>query len=413
MLKNKFFSGRIALEHKIVLLLLAPLFALLSFGKVKINGNGFEGTKEFNVEIPYIDYVLMSPDQNQDNLKEIIWYDDFSTSKTYMDSRGAIDTTVSFGAIGGSVNVGFNKGDVFGKGDRKVAFGDFPGNGPILKQGQSFNEIYWRIYVKHEYGWEGSPAKMSRATSIVSKDWQQAMIAHVWNGGGPVLTLDPARGVFEQTDSIITTKYNDFDNLVWLGNRPTAQFPLTSSEESGYWVLVESRAKLNTPGKSDGINQLWIDGRLEVDRRNLNFRGSYTDHGINAVFLESYWNDGAVKEEGRWYDNFVISTEPIGPIQSMPNPTVCKTLYAGKTDFGSWELQLATDYEGEGVVYVSNEVKKDGCMEVNGVNGSFQGDLKGKSQLDSDQVYYGRVRQKNSDGEWSNWSRWHQGFKVN
>ncbi len=93
------------------------------------------------------------------------------------------------------MKAGFKKGDVIGEGDRKVAFGDFPNSSVTVKKGEKFDEIYWRIYVKHEHGWEGAPAKMSRATSIVSDNWQQAMIAHVWSGANNTLTLDPARGV--------------------------------------------------------------------------------------------------------------------------------------------------------------------------------------------------------------------------
>ncbi|NDV16942.1 hypothetical protein GO009_12990 [Muricauda sp. TY007] len=364
------------------------------------------------VEIPRIDFVEMAENQIHENKETTIWYDDFSTSKVYLDQRGKIDTSENYGDYGGSVNVGFNKGDVFGKGDRKVAFGDFPGNGPVQHPNRSFDEVYWRIYVKHEKGWEGAPAKMSRATSIVSKKWNQAMIAHVWNGGATVLTLDPARGVKGQTDSIVTTKYNDFDHLFWLGHDPKGTFHLTSNEESGYWVLVEARAKLNTPGKSDGINQLWIDGRLEIDRHGLNFRGSYTEHGINAVFLESYWNSGAIKDQGRWYDNFVIATERIGPIQSPINPTICKTEFSGKGKLAEWELQLATDYQGNEVVYKSHKLTTDRCIEINGFNGTFFGDLKKGKQLRPGQSYFGRVRQKNTRGIWSKWSRWHQGFNV-
>ena len=181
-------------------------------------------------------------------------------------------------------------------------------------RGKRFDEIYWRIYVKHELGWEGSPAKMSRATSIVSGNWQQAMIAHVWSGKDVTLTLDPASGVEGQTRTIKTTRYNDFENLNWLGNEPTSQFRISSTEESGYWVLVEASAILNTPGQNNGSSCLWINGQLEAERQNLNFRGRYTGHGINAVFLESYWNKGSIKTQGRWYDNFIVSTRPIGPV---------------------------------------------------------------------------------------------------
>lgn len=404
--------------YKTVLLPFIFLFILFGFEEVNENQNDLavslaaNAIAVSNIETPHIDYVGMSVDQYHEDLMETIWYDDFSTNRIYMDSRGAIDTIVNFGAKGGSVNVGFKKGDVFGNGDRKVAFGDFPGNGPVLKQGQFFDEIYWRLYVKHEHGWEGSPAKMSRATSIVSDTWQQAMIAHVWNGGGPVLTLDPARGVYNQSDSIITTKYNDFDNLVWLGNSPTAKFPLTATEESGYWVLVESRVKLNTPGKNDGINQLWIDGRLEVERKNLNLRGTYRKHGINAVFLESYWNKGSLKDQGRWYDNFVVSTVPIGPVVCPRNPTLVKTPYYGPGNLKNWEVELASDVNGTEKVFVSTYLGTSKKIIVSTEKGYFLGALKGKSELASGNIYFARVRQQSSNGLWSAWSRWHQGFRV-
>ena len=310
--------------------------------------------------------------------------------------------------------MGFEKDAVDGRGNRQVAFGGFPASSSVVKAGQKFDEIYWRIYVKHEHGWKGSPFKMSRATSIVSGNWQQAMIAHVWHGSDEDngITLDPARGVEGQTDQIKTTKYNDFDNLSWLGNQPVSEFKISSTGESGYWVLVECRAKLNSPGKDDGVNQLWIDGRLETERKNLNFRGSYIEHGINAVFLESYWNRGSVKTQGRWFDNFVISTDPIGPVISPSNPTIYKTPYFGAAELAGWEVELASDYEGNDVVFKSDFLGTEEKVVVDASNGVFSGSLEGKTALSSGEIYYSRVRQKNTEGFYSNWSRWHQGFKV-
>ncbi|VAW23207.1 hypothetical protein MNBD_BACTEROID01-1871 [hydrothermal vent metagenome] len=372
---------------------------------------GTEGTNKI-LEVPRIDFIEMAEPQPHEDDPHTIWYDDFSTKKSYMDSKGGIDTKVNFGTKGGSMDAGFNKGDVNGRGNRKVAFGDFPGNPPIINKGQQFNEIFWRIYVKHEHGWEGSPAKMSRATSIVSGNWQQAMIAHVWSGSGNTLTLDPARGVDGQTDQIKTTRYNDFDNLAWLGNKPNSNFRISSTEESGYWVLVESRVKLNTPGENDGINQLWIDGRLEAERRNLNLRGSYTKHGINAVFLESYWNSGSIKTQGRWFDNFVISTKFIGPVVCPANPNLYKTPYYGPGGLAAWEVELASDYDGDDVVFKSNVLGAVENVTISQSNGSFSGSLVGEPALSSGKTYFCRVRQKSSNGEWSDWSRWHQGFVV-
>lgn len=364
-----------------------------------------------DLEIPRIDFVSTVAVQPHATDPNVIWFDDFDEKKQYMDSLGDTDKDMSFGENGASMIAGFEKGDVDGKGNRKVAFGDYPGNGAIRKDRQ-FDEVYWRIYVKHEHGWEGAPAKMSRATSIVSENWNQAMIAHVWSGAENSLTLDPARGVEGQTDQVKTTRYNDFENLVWLGNKPSSKFKISATEESGYWVLVESRAKLNTPGKSDGVNQLWIDGRLEAERVNLNFRGSYTQHGINAVFLESYWNNGSPKKQGRWFENFVISTQPIGPVVCPANPVLYKTPYVGPEELKSWEVELASDYNGEDVVFQSKILGPSEKVTIETRNGKFTGSLAGNTSLASGKTYFCRVRQKSTTGELSDWSRWHQGFKV-
>ena len=367
-------------------------------------------------DVPRIDFVLMSEVQSHQNDPNVIWYDDFNDGeKDYMESTGDIDPDESYGGSGGSMKVGFEQGEINGEGNRKLAFGDFPdpdSSTNVAQRGLQFDDIYWRIYVKHEYGWQGAPVKMSRATSIVSGNWRQAMILHVWSGKDNSLTLDPASGVDGQSSIVITTKYNDFDNLNWLGNNPSSEFQISSTRESGYWVLVEARAKLNTPGKSDGLAQLWIDGRLEAERENLNFRGSYTDHGINAVFLESYWNSGSIKTQARWYDNFIVSTKPIGPVVCPSNPTLYKTPYHGPGDLAAWEVELATDYEGADIVYQSEELGNKESLVVDMNTGNFSGSLKGRTDLSSENTYFCRVRQKSNNGEWSDWSRWHQNFSI-
>ncbi len=385
----------------------------LTNGKINETGQTESGKKQtVQLEIPRIDFVEMAAPQPHEKDPAVIWYDDFSSEKNYMDGTGKIDYNMDFGTGGGSVDAGFNKGDVTGRGNRKVAFGDFPAGGKKVREGEQFDEVYWRIYVKHEHGWEGRPVKMSRATSIVSSNWQQAMIAHVWSGPDNSLTLDPASGVEGQTDVIATRNYNDFDKLTWLGNRPASKFQISATEESGRWILVESRAKLNTPGKSDGINQLWIDGRLEAERKNLNFRGKYTALGINAVFLESYWNKGSVKTQNRWYDNFVISTKPIGPVVCPANPVLHKNPYYGPGKLAEWEVELSSDYNGNDVVFNSGKLKDAEQVTVNKKSGKFVGSLAKKSSLESGKIYFCRVRQKSSEGNWSDWSDWHQGFKV-
>lgn len=362
-------------------------------------------------ETPRIDCVIPLPLQPHVGSPATIWYDNFDgPQKTYAEQAGTLDDTIAFGLSGKSLLCLYKKGER-GIGGRKVFFGDTPVyENKAVRRGEVFDEIYWRVYVKHQYGWAGSPAKMSRATSLTSPQWAQGMIAHVWSSRDSSLTLDPVRGV--QGDRVVTRKYNDFERMTWLGNKPVSTFPIHATRESGYWVLVESRAKLNTPGRSDGINQLWIDGRLECERRNLDFRGTYTKHGINAVFLEAYWNEGSPVTQSRWYDDFVISTGPIGPVVCPINPTVVKTPYHGPGKPGGWEVEVAADYDGKSVVYQSRSILSGDRVAIDTGHGTFVGTLTGKSALASGKTYFVRVRQGGDAGALSDWSRWHQGFRV-
>jgi hypothetical protein len=191
-----------------------------------------------------IDSVVPLPNQPQSADPAVIWFDDFDgAEKPYTESAGGVDERNGYGGAGRSMVCLYRKGEQ-GIGNRKVFFGDSP-TGRIVRKGELFEDVYWRVYVKHQPGWSGGgEAKLSRITSIVSPRWEQAMIGHVWSSGER-LTLDPASGVRE--GSVVTTRYNDFANLRWLGNLPAARLPLSGTTESGWWCCVEARVKLNTP----------------------------------------------------------------------------------------------------------------------------------------------------------------------
>jgi len=360
-------------------------------------------------EAPRIDSVVMSVSQPRQSDEAVVWYDDFDgPEKSYTESEGELDGNEAFGGQGRSMLSVYEKG-TRGVGNRKVFFGDSP-TGKVVRKGESFDDIYWRIYVKHQHGWTGGgPAKLSRATSIVSPRWAQAMIAHVWSSG-EALTLDPASGI--RGDRVVTTRYNDFPSLHWLGNKPVSQFKLHSTEEAGHWVCIEARAKLNTPGKKDGLNQLWIDGRLEAQRENLDWRGTYTGHGINAVFLETYWNSGSPVTQKRWIDNFVISTRPIGPIVCPRNPVLIKTPYQGPGKQAEWEVEIASDDHGGTLVWRSNRLTVAERIKVGEDTGTFLEPLASHNRLAASTMYFFRVRQQSDTDQQSAWSPWHQPVKT-
>jgi len=141
-------------------------------------------------EVPRIDSVVMSVPQPQASNESVIWYDDFDgPEKAYTESQGPLDDEQAFGGQGRSMLSRYEKG-TRGTGNRKVFFGDSP-TGKVVRKGQSFGDIYWRVYLKHQHGWTGGgPAKLSRATSIVSPRWAQAMIGHKVPDTPPLRSLD-------------------------------------------------------------------------------------------------------------------------------------------------------------------------------------------------------------------------------
>jgi hypothetical protein len=88
--------------------------------------------------------------------------------------------------------------------------------------------------------------------------------------------------------------------------------PLVSAALRTTWHCVAARVRLNDPGLSNGVFELWVDGSLDAGRSGLSWVGSFGAYGMNAVMLENYWNAGSPVMQERYLDNFVVSTSRIG-----------------------------------------------------------------------------------------------------
>lgn len=241
-------------------------------------------------------------------------YFEYDNNKGDFIRKPGIGTNNSAG-----MEVSWQKGEI-SAGSLKVAIGRSPIeyiNRQAIQNKKDFNEIYWRLDVRYDENWEGGGAdKLTRATALLGKNWQQGFIAHVWSGSYPnqnYLVMDPASGL-DATGNLISTKYNDFSNLRWLGNKK-GNLDLFSPENKGKWHCVVAHVKLNSPGKADGLFEFWVNGVLQAGNYNLNWQGNYNaspeTYKINALFFENYWNAGSPKEQKRYFDNILISTEPI------------------------------------------------------------------------------------------------------
>jgi hypothetical protein len=247
-----------------------------------------------------------------------IWCDDFDQDRLgayfeYDSEGGAFERANGVGAEGSwGMRARFSAGQV-DAGELHLAMGRTPSAyfAPVDEGSADYREIYYRVYLRTQPGWiGGSGWKFSRATVFASAQWAQAMIAHVWGGNSDYLTIDPARGT-DSAGNLRTTEYNDFDNLSWLGSEGS-NTAIFDAAHAGGWHCFETQVKLNDPGSANGVFRLWIDGSLEAERTGLNFLGDYDAYGINAVFLENWWNPGSPVDQERYFDNFVISTRPIG-----------------------------------------------------------------------------------------------------
>lgn len=221
----------------------------------------------------------------------------------------------------------------------------------------TFMEIYWKLDVRHQEGWQGNgPAKLCRAITLANANWATGAMAHLWSGGpgDQYLGMDPASGI-DEAGNLVTTKYNDFANMRWLGWQ-YGNTPLFADQESGKWFCVEGHLKLNTPGAADGLFEFWINDTFQAGQYDINWHGNWNadpdNYGINALFINNYWNAGSPVEQKRYFDNVVIATERIGcpePVTSMESHPSVKCML--KVNHHGFEWEIPTGLNGQIMFY--------------------------------------------------------------
>lgn len=252
---------------------------------------------------------------------EWIFCDDFESDRLaryfeHPDRDSSLSRTPGTGVLGSTaIRAHFARGQT-NAGSLKIAFGKVPTAymHPVDSGTTAYRDVYWRVYFRTDSGWVGGGGdKLSRAQSLVSARWAQAMGAPVWSGkdaDAAYLVIDPYAGV-DTSGSLVATTYNDFAHLRWLGAARSAT-PIFDSVHAGRWYCIEAHARLNEPGRANGLFELWIDDWLEARRADLDWVGRRSDYGINTVFLENYWNAGSPADQSRYFDDFVVSTQRIG-----------------------------------------------------------------------------------------------------
>ncbi len=90
--------------------------------------------------------------------------------------------------------------------------------------------------------------------------------------------------------------------------------PTSPTITRGRWMSAEFMLRHNTPGKADGEQAFWIDGKRIGHWSGFSWRKSETLKA-NALTLESYFTDRWTKNPTNvvCFDNVVIARDYIGP----------------------------------------------------------------------------------------------------
>jgi len=231
------------------------------------------------------EWIFCDDFETEQNLN--VNYDDVSTNGMFVSTNDAFRGTYCLEQhyTAGQVNAGW--------------VGKFIGDNPYLSQpGPKYDEIYYRWYHKFEEGFFGLPPKMARSRIQLPGDWSGYAGMYQWIA-----------------NSLLCAEVHTYYPVDrWM---PIAYSTLDYSEPAniGRWICIEVRLKLNSPGQSNGEIQYWADGEEVLHRTGVDICGDFDDYGINLIQLDCYWNGGSPVAQSRFYDNFVISTGPIGTLQ--------------------------------------------------------------------------------------------------
>jgi hypothetical protein len=174
-------------------------------------------------------------------------------------------------------------------------------------------EIYFRYYLRFANDW--NPQRGGKLPGI-SGTYNRAG----W-GGRPSNGRNgwSARGQFKgQVDGKTPIGYYCYhaDMKGRYGSGWTWQQQKRGYLENSRWYCIEQYARMNTPGKNDGILRAWVDGKPAFEKTDIRMRDAGTLK-IEAIWLNVYLGGSwtAKSDHHLYIDEVVISRSYIGPVE--------------------------------------------------------------------------------------------------
>ena len=185
-------------------------------------------------------------------------------------------------------------------------------------QGVEPEEVYFRYYLRLARDWLGAVdgGKLPGLAGTYNKaGWG----GRPWDGSkgwslrGAFSTTPPAGHAAAGRVMLGTYAYHAKsstygEGLVW------SDSDLAGLVEPERWYCIEQYLKLNTPGREDGVLQVWVDGHLVLMRSDLRLR-DLPSIRIEEVWMNFYHGGTRPAPEAMhaWIDGVVVARRRIGP----------------------------------------------------------------------------------------------------
>ena len=124
--------------------------------------------------------------------------------------------------------------------------------------------------------------------------------------GAPEQLTSQAISYAKYTDSGFDQDGRNEDEIHWVDSDGSR-----TEFNSGEWYEITQRVKMNTPGESDGIIQIWLNGQLVHNQTDVLFR-TVPDLKIDQVYFSTFFGGNnstwaTSKNKTVFFDDFKVS----------------------------------------------------------------------------------------------------------
>ncbi|MGE3141215.1 MAG: polysaccharide lyase [Thermoleophilia bacterium] len=91
----------------------------------------------------------------------------------------------------------------------------------------------------------------------------------------------------------------------------------------GAWNTIEIQYRMNTPGQNDGWHRGWLNGRLAIDLRDVQYRtAGHADLGINQLFAAVFFGGSQMprRDQVQYLDDMSIAGGPVADAAPSAGP---------------------------------------------------------------------------------------------